>query len=93
MEKNEIDNDITPIKEIKLYQRKDSDLININKFRNNLDKKVSLDLDINQNKKDKKIKEINISSMTVKDSNFTLEKKNYAQKEKKNSINKYDYVM
>ena len=93
MEKNEIDNDITPIKEIKLYQRKDSDLNNINKFRNNLDKKVSLDLDINQNKKEKKIKEINISSMTVKDSNFTLEKKNYAQKEKKNSINKYDYVM
>ena len=36
--------------------------------------------------------EINTNSMTVKDSNFALEK-NYNIKNKKNSINKYDYVM
>ena len=90
LEKNEIDN--TPVKEIKLYQRKDTGTTNISKFKNSLEKKVTLDLDANQNKKDKKVKEINTNSMTVKDSNFALEK-NYNIKNKKNSINKYDYVM
>ena len=90
LEKNEIDN--TPVKEIKLYQRKDTGTTSISKFKNSLEKKVTLDLDANQNKKDKKVKEINTNSMTVKDSNFALEK-NYNIKNKKNSINKYDYVM
>ena len=90
LEKNEIDN--TPVKEIKLYQRKDTGTTNISKFKNSLEKKVTLDLDANQNRKDKKVKEINTNSMTVKDSNFALEK-NYNIKNKKNSINKYDYVM
>lgn len=90
IEKNEIDN--TPVKEIKLYQRKDTGTTSISKFKNSLEKKVTLDLDANQNKKDKKVKEINTNSMTVKDSNFALEK-NYNIKNKKNSINKYDYVM
>ena len=90
LEKNEIDN--TPVKEIKLFQRKDTGTTNVSKFKNSLEKKVTLDLDANQNKKDKKVKEINTNSMTVKDSNFALEK-NYNIKNKKNSINKYDYVM
>ena len=90
LEKNEIDN--TPVKEIKLFQRKDTGTTNVSKFKNSLEKKVTLDLDTNQNKKDKKVKEINTNSMTVKDSNFALEK-NYNIKNKKNSINKYDYVM
>ena len=92
LEKNENDNNITPVKEIKLYQRKDTGTTNVSKFKNSLEKKVTLDLDANQNKKDKKVKEINTNSMTVKDSNFALEK-NYNIKNKKNSINKYDYVM
>ena len=92
LEKDEIDNNIIPLKENKLYNRKDSDTVNINKFKSSLDKKVSIDLDINQKKKEKKIKEINTSSMTIKDSNFALEK-NYSLKNKKNAINKYDYVM
>ena len=92
LEKDEIDNNIIPLKENKLYNRKDSDAVNINKFKSSLDKKVSIDLDINQKKKEKKIKEINTSSMTIKDSNFALEK-NYSLKNKKNAINKYDYVM
>ena len=91
-EKNEIENNIIPMKENKIVQRKDSVISNINKFKNSLEKKITLDLDMNQNKKEKKVKDINTSSMTVKDSNFTLEK-NYFFKDKKNSINKYDYVM
>ena len=91
LEKNENDNN-TPVKEIKLFQRKDTGTTNVSKFKNSLEKKVTLDLDANQNKKDKKVKEINTNSMTVKDSNFALEK-NYNIKNKKNSINKYDYVM
>ena len=54
-----------------------------------MDKK---DFDLSQNKTFKKIKEINVSSMTIKDSNFTLEKKS-SNKDKKKSLNKYDYVM
>ena len=93
LEKNENDNNNnTPVKEIKLFQRKDTGTTNVSKFKNSLEKKVTLDLDANQNKKDKKVKEINTNSMTVKDSNFALEK-NYNIKNKKNSINKYDYVM
>jgi len=92
LEKNENDNNNTPVKEIKLFQRKDTGTTNVSKFKNSLEKKVTLDLDVNQNKKDKKVKEINTNSMTVKDSNFALEK-NYNIKNKKNSINKYDYVM
>ena len=92
LEKNENDNNNTPVKEIKLYQRRDTGTTNISKFKNSLEKKVTLDLDANQNKKDKKVKEINTNSMTVKDSNFALEK-NYNIKNKKNFINKYDYVM
>ena len=91
-EKNEIENNIIPMKENKIIQRKDSVISSINKFKNSLEKKITLDLDMNQNKKEKKVKDINTSSMTVKDSNFTLEK-NYFFKDKKNSINKYDYVM
>ena len=75
-----------------IIQRKDTGTTNVSKFKNSLEKKVTLDLDANQNKKDKKVKEINTNSMTVKDSNFALEK-NYNIKNKKNSINKYDYVM
>ena len=89
--KNEIDNNINIITPIKSFQKKDSSILNTNKHKNSVDKKVSIDLDLNQIKKDKKVKEINISSMTVKDSNFSLEK-NFNQN-KKNSINKYDYVM
>ena len=89
--KNEIDNNINIITPIKSFQKKDSSILNTNKHKNSVDKKVSIDLDLNQIKKDKKVKEINISSMTVKDSNFSLEK-NF-KKNKKNSINKYDYVM
>ena len=88
-EKNTIYNNMTPIKEKKLYQRNDS---SVNKFKNPLDKRVSLDFGVNQNKKDKRIKEINVSSMSIKDSNFALEK-NFSRTVNKNSINKYDYVM
>ena len=39
-----------------------------------------------------KIKEINVSAMSVKDSNFTLEKK-ISDKDKKKTINRYDYIV
>ena len=78
-----------PLKEIRLNNRKDSFKLTSNsRFKYSMDKKVPYDFD----KIEKKIKEINISSMTIKDSNFTLER-NYSQNGKRKSINKYDYVM
>ena len=92
-DKNDIDNNInsfSPIKEKKLNQQKNSILISP-KHKSSMDKKVYIESDMMQTNKSKKIKEINISSLTIKDSNFSLEK-NFAQN-KKNAINKYDYVM
>ena len=87
-DKDEINDYITPIKDLKFNQRKDSVASSMYKYKYPLDKK---DFDINQNKSCK-IKEINVSSMSVKDSNFKLEKK-LSNKNKAKSINRYDYVM
>ena len=45
------------------------------------------------NKKGKKVKDINISSMTVNNSNFTLEKFSISRKNKQNSKNKFDFII
>ena len=73
---------------MKLNQRKDSVGSSLYRLKYSLDKK---DFDTNNNKS-YKIKEINVTSMSVKDSNFTLEKKT-SDKDKKKPINKYDYIM
>ena len=87
-DKNELMDYITPVKDLKLNQRKDSVGSSLYRLKYSLDKK---DFDNNQNKS-YKIKEINVSSMSVKDSNFTLEKK-ISDKDKKKTINRYDYIM
>ena len=89
-EKSEESDFVTPLKDLRLNQRKDSVGSSLYRYnRLSMDKK---DFDLSQNKTFKKIKEINVSSMTIKDSNFTLEKKS-SNKDKKKSLNKYDYVM
>jgi len=45
------------------------------------------------NKKGKKIKNINISSVTINNSNFTLEKISSSRKNKRNSKNKFDFII
>ena len=45
------------------------------------------------NKKGKKIKNINISSVTINNSNFTLEKISISRKNKRNSKNKFDFII
>lgn len=87
-DKNELMDYITPMKDLKLNQRKDSVGSSLYRLKYSLDKK---DFDTNNNKS-YKIKEINVTSMSVKDSNFTLEKKT-SDKDKKKPINKYDYIM
>ena len=73
---------------MKLNQRKDSVGSSLYRLKYNLDKK---NFDNNMNKS-YKIKEINVSAMSVKDSNFTLEKK-ISDKDKKKTINRYDYIV
>ena len=88
IDKNELNDYITPIKDLKLNQRKDSVGSSLYRLKYNLDKK---NFDNNMNKS-YKIKEINVSAMSVKDSNFTLEKK-ISDKDKKKTINRYDYIV
>jgi len=45
------------------------------------------------NKKGKKVKDINISSVTINNSNFTLEKISSSRKNKRNSKNKFDFII
>lgn len=45
------------------------------------------------NKKGKKIKNINISSVTINNSNFTFEKISSSRKNKRNSKNKFDFII
>ena len=75
-----------------------SSIRNMNKLKNPLGKAVILEDfrkndNNNKTKKDKKIKDINISSMTVNDSNFAREKHFTPKKNKKNCINKYDFLV
>lgn len=65
-----------------------------NKLKNTLDKKLLADnLGGNKIKKDKKIKDIDVSNMTINDSNFAREKHFTPKKIRKNSINKYDFLV
>jgi hypothetical protein len=48
---------------------------------------------INKNKKDVRIKEINVSNMTINDSNFAREKHSTPKKNRKESLNKYDFLL
>ena len=88
-------NNINNINDEKLIFR--SSLKNMNKLKNSLGKGVIVeDLRKNDNsklKKDKKIKDINVSSMTINDSNFAREKHFTPKRNKKNSINKYDFLV
>ena len=88
-------NNINNINDEKLIFR--SPLKNMNKLKNSLGKGVIVeDLRKNDNsklKKDKKIKDINVSSMTINDSNFAREKHFTPKRNKKNSINKYDFLV
>ena len=72
----------------------------VNRIKNTMDKKIIIeDFRKNDNsvgnklKKDKKIKDINVSNMTINDSNFAREKHFTPKKSKKNSINKYDFLV
>ena len=72
----------------------------VNRIKNTMDKKIIIeDFRKNDNsvgnklKKDKKIKDINVSNMTINDSNFSREKHFTPKKSKKNSINKYDFLV
>ena len=72
----------------------------VNRIKNTMDKKIIIeDFRKNDNsvgnklKKDKKIKDINVSNMTINDSNFAREKHFSPKKSKKNSINKYDFLV
>ena len=73
-----------------------SSLKNMNKPKN--DKRITIE-DIRKNdngnriKKDVKIKEINVSNMTINDSNFAREKHMSPKKSRKNSLNKYDFLV
>ena len=92
--KNEIENNEvnTPIKEIKINTRKSSIRTNNPKAKYPTDKKVLIDIDtnINANKKEKKVKDINTSSMTINDSKFNMGKK-FLNKNMKNSEYNFDY--
>ena len=92
--KNEIENNEvnTPIKEIKINTRKSSMRTNNPKAKYPTDKKVLIDIDtnINANKKEKKVKDINTSSMTINDSKFNMGKK-FLNKNMKNSEYNFDY--
>ena len=92
--KNEIENNEvnTPIKEIKINTRKSSMRTNNPKAKYPTDKKVLIDIDtnINANKKEKKVKDINTSSMTINDSKFNMGKK-FLNKNTKNSEYNFDY--
>lgn len=46
-----------------------------------------------ESKRGKKIKDINISSVTINNSNFTLEKISSSRKNKRNSKNKFDFII
>ena len=46
-----------------------------------------------ENKKGKKVKDINISSVTINNSNFTLDKISSSKKNKRNSKNKFDFII
>ena len=89
--KNEIENNEvnTPIKEIKINTRKSSVRTNNPKAKYPTDKKVLIDIDtnINANKKEKKVKDINTSSMTINDSKFNMGKK-FLNKNMKNGKRK-----
>ena len=92
--KNEIENNEvnTPIKEIKINTRKSSIRTNNPKAKYPTDKKVLIDIDtnINANKKEKKVKDINTSSMTINDSKFNMGKK-FLNKNMKKSEYNFDY--
>ena len=92
-----INNNITPLKEIKLNKRKESVITSFNKMKNTFEKKVNIDLEsninTNTNKKDKRVKEINVSAINIKDyNNFSLEKNPLGQNTSNPDI-KFDYVM
>ena len=72
----------------------------VNRIKNTMDKKIIIEESRkndnsvgNKLKKDKKIKDINVSNMTINDSNFAREKHFTPKKSKKNSINKYDFLV
>ena len=72
----------------------------VNRIKNSMDKRIIIEeFRKNDNslgnklKKDKKIKDINVSNMTINDSNFAREKHFTPKKSKKNSINKYDFLV
>ena len=77
--------EILPHYEDKIIYR--SSLRNMNKHRNYNNENV------NKVKKDVKIKEINVSNMTINDSNFAREKHLSPKKSKKSSLNKYDFLL
>ena len=92
-----INNNITPLKEIKLNKRKESVITSFNKLKNTFEKKVNIDLEsninTNTNKKDKRVKEINGTAINIKDyNNFSLEKNPLGQNTSNPDI-KFDYVM
>ena len=51
---------------------------------------IDIDTNINANKKEKKVKDINTSSMTINDSKFNMGKK-FLNKNMKNSEYNFDY--
>ena len=62
---------------------------NENKEKNSSEKRMD-----NENvKKGKKVKDINISSITINNSNFSLEKISSSRKNKRNSKNKFDFII
>ena len=70
---------------------------NLNILKNTPEKKIIYDemrgYDNNDAKKRKKIKDIDVSSMTINDSNFHREKDSPIRKSRKNSKNKYDFII
>lgn len=73
---------------------------NMNKSRNSIDRKIIIEdpkrnenYGVNKIKKDIKIKDINVSGMTINDSNFAREKHLTSRKSKKGSLNKYDFFV
>jgi len=73
---------------------------NMNKSRNSIDRKIIIEepkrnenYGVNKIKKDIKIKDINVSGMTINDSNFAREKHLSSRKSKKGCLNKYDFFV
>ena len=73
---------------------------NMNKSRNSIDRKIVIEdpkknenFGVNKIKKDIRIKDINVSGMTINDSNFAREKHLTPRKSKKSSLNKYDFFV